>query len=67
MLAILEPARFLFLLPLCLSIALVTSAARHDDLRGVFRHALRSFTTTLLGILIFMAALSWFFEWVLPR
>jgi len=66
-LAVLDASRFLFLVPICLAIALVTSAAHHADMRGVLRHALRSWATMLFGILAFMAALSYLFEWILPR
>jgi hypothetical protein len=66
MLALLTAGEFLFLPPVCLAIALVTSAAHREDERSILRHALRSWIILMVGILLFMVAVSFFFEWVLP-
>jgi len=66
LLALVQVSEFALLPPVCLAIALVTSAAHREDLREIFRHALRSWVVLVLGILAFMVAVSYFFEWVLP-
>lgn len=66
-LATLTPADFLFLPPICAAIALVTSAAHREEMRDILRHAIRSWIVLVGGILVFMIAVSCFFEWVLPR
>ncbi|MHC4577897.1 MAG: hypothetical protein ACYTED_10870 [Planctomycetota bacterium] len=57
---------FLFLPPVCLAIALVTSAAHREDMRTILRHALRAWIILMVGIVAFMVVISLFFEWVLP-
>ena len=47
-------AEFAYLPPICLAIALVTSAARRDDMRGILKQAARSWLILTVGILIFM-------------
>ena len=59
-------AEFGYLPPICLAIALVTSAARRDDMRGILKQAARSWLILTVGILIFMLALSFGMEWLLP-
>lgn len=65
-LGLLQPAEFLFLPPICLAIALVSSAAHRDNMRSILRHAFRSWLILMGGILAFMVCVSFFFEWVLP-
>jgi hypothetical protein len=67
MLAVLTVGDYLFLLPICFSIAVVTSAAHRDDMREIFRHSIRSWFVLLVSIVVFTVALSFFFEWILPR
>ena len=57
---------FLFLPPICLAIAVVTSAAHRDAVPSILTHALRSWFVLMFGILAFMTGISYFFEWVLP-
>jgi len=64
--ALVQASEFALLPPICLAIALVTSAAHREDMREILRHALRSWIVLVFGILVFMVALSYFFEWVLP-
>jgi hypothetical protein len=65
-LALVQPGEFAFLAPLCLAIALVTSAAHREDLREILRHALRAWIVTFVGILVFMVAVTYIVEWILP-
>jgi len=66
LLALVKAVEFWFLLPICLAIALVTSAAHREDMRVILRHAMKSTVVLVVGILAFMVAVSWFFELVLP-
>lgn len=66
LLALVQASEFLFLPPICLAIALVTSAAHRDDMREIFRHALRSWLVLLGGMLVFAVFVSYLFEWLLP-
>jgi hypothetical protein len=66
MLALVRLADFVLLPPLCLAIALVTSAAHREDTREILRHALRAWVVTLGGIVLFGLAVSYFEEWSLP-
>jgi hypothetical protein len=60
-------AEFGFLPPVCLAIALVTAATHHAEWRPILRHAIRSFAALTGGILAFMVAISYLFEWLLPK
>ncbi len=62
----LSAVEFAYLPPICLAIALVTSAARRDDMRGILKQAARSWLILTVGIVIFMLALSYGMEWLLP-
>ena len=42
LLALVKLSEFLFLPPICLAIALVTSAAHREDMRDILRHAVRA-------------------------
>jgi len=64
--ALVRLGEFAFLPPLCLAIALVTSAAHREDMKEIFRHALRSWIVTLGGILVFMVSVSYLVGWILP-
>lgn len=59
-------AEFAFLPPLCLAVAVVTAAAHREDMREILRHAARAWLVTLGGILLFLVAVSFFVEWILP-
>ena len=52
--------------PLCLAVALVTSAAHREDMREILRHAVRAWIVTFGGIILFMLVVSHFFGWKLP-
>ena len=65
-LALVRPSEYAFLPPLCLAVALVTSAAHREDMREILRHAVRAFVVTLGGILVFLVAVSYFVEWICP-
>ncbi|HEX5138145.1 MAG TPA: hypothetical protein VFY93_14310 [Planctomycetota bacterium] len=66
LLALVHAGEFALLPPLCLAIALVTSAAHREDMRGILRHALRAWLVTLGGIILFMIAVSVLVGWILP-
>jgi hypothetical protein len=66
LLALVTPTEFLFLPPICLAIALVSSAAHRDNMRSILQHAFRSWLILMGGIVVFMVCVSFFFEWVLP-
>jgi len=66
LLGLLTTGDFLFLPPICLAIALVTSAAHREDMGRILHHALRSWLVLMGGILLFMVAVSYLFEWILP-
>jgi hypothetical protein len=60
------PVEYLFLPPILFAIALVTSAAHREDAGTILRHAVRSWLVMLGGIVLFVIAVSFFFEAVLP-
>jgi hypothetical protein len=64
--ALVQASEYIFLPPICLAIALVTSAAHREDMRAILAHTLRSWILLMVGILAFMVAISFLFEWVLP-
>ena len=66
LLGLVKLSEFLFLPPICFAIALVTSAAHREDMRDILRHAVRAWIILIVGILLFMVLISFFFEWVLP-
>ena len=66
MIAIVPASEFLWLLPLCTAIALVSSAAHREDMSDILRHAAKSTLLLMGGLLVFMVAVSFFFEWMLP-
>jgi hypothetical protein len=66
LLALVRLSEFLFLPPVCFAIALVTAAAHREDMGDILRHAVRAWIILIVGILIFMVLVSFFFEWVLP-
>ena len=66
LLALVTPVEYLFLPPILLAIALVTSAAHREDMGTILRHAMRSWIVMLGGILVFVVAVSFFFDAVLP-
>ena len=66
MVALVTLTEFLFLPPICLAIALVTSASHRESIREIVSHALRAWVVLTGGIVAFMLVISYFFEWVLP-
>jgi hypothetical protein len=66
MIALLTWTEFLWLPPICLAIALVTSAAHREDMKEIVRHGMRSWLILMLGIFVFANGISFFFEWILP-
>lgn len=66
LLALVLPAEYLFLPPICLAIALVTAAAHREKMGEILRHAVRSWILLLFGIFVFMGVLTTFFDWILP-
>lgn len=66
LLGLVRMGEFALLPPLCLAIALVTSAAHREDMRAILRHALRAWLVTLGGILLFMIAVSTLVGWTNP-
>ena len=65
-LALVQQSEFAFLPPICLAIALVTSAAHREDMKEILRHSIRSWIVLMLGMAAFVLCISYFFEWVLP-
>ena len=66
LLGLVQAQEFLFLPPICLAIALVTAAARREDMRTILKQAFRSWVILTLGILAFMLLTTYLFEWILP-
>jgi len=66
LLALVRPGEFLFLVPICLAIALVTSAAHREDMREILRHAVRAWIVTVVGILVFLVVVTVAVELILP-
>lgn len=66
MIALLVWSDFLWLPPICLSIALVTAASHREDMREIIRHGIRAWLILMVGIFVFANAISFFFEWALP-
>jgi len=64
--ALLTWVDFMWLPPICLAIALVTSAAHREDIKEILRHAMKSWAILLVGILVFANSISFFFNWMLP-
>ena len=66
LLALVRPAEFLFLPPICLAIALVTSASHREDMGDILRHALVNWFKLMVGIALFGLALTVLLGWILP-
>jgi hypothetical protein len=66
LLALVRGAEFAFLAPLCLAVALVTSAAHREDVGEILRHAARAWVVTVVGILAFLVAMTLLVEWIQP-
>jgi len=66
LLAIVPAGEFIWLLPLCTAIAIVSSAAHREELRDILRHAAKSALLLVGGLLVFMVSVSFLFEWLLP-
>jgi hypothetical protein len=63
---IVPAGEFVWLLPLCCAIALVSAASHRDDIREIVRHAARGAAILIVGLLAFMVTISFTFEWALP-
>jgi len=57
---------FFWLVPLCVAIALVSSAAHREQIGQILRHAVKSSALILGGLLAFMVCVSYAVEWLLP-
>ena len=66
LLALVHAADYAFFAPICLAIALVTSAAHRENMRDIVRHALRSWFLLMVGMAAFGLGISFLFEWILP-
>ena len=66
LLAIVPAGEFIWLLPLCAAIAIVSSAAHREEMRDILRHAAKSTLLLIGGLLVFMVSVSFLFEWLLP-
>ncbi len=64
--ALLTFGEFLFMPPICLAIALITSAAHREDMTTLMPRAMRSWVVLMAGILAFMIVQTYLFEWLLP-
>ncbi|MHC4954008.1 MAG: hypothetical protein ACYTGZ_08960 [Planctomycetota bacterium] len=65
-LAVVPASDFFWLIPLSVSIALVSSAAHREEMGEILRHAAKSTAMLFGGLLVFMVAVSYLFEWLLP-
>ena len=66
MVGLLTLGDFFFLPPICLAIAIVTSAAHREEMPKIFRHAVKSWVVYVGGMVLFLFLQTWFFNWVLP-
>ncbi len=66
LMGIVPAGEFVWLLPLCTAIAIVSSAAHREELRDILRHAAKSALLLIGGLLVFMVSVSFLFEWLLP-
>ena len=66
LLALVRPAEFVFLPPICLAIALVTSASHREDLGEILRHAMVNWIKLMAGIAVFALILTFLLGWILP-
>jgi len=60
------PVEFLWMVPLCAAIGIVSSAAHREDIGEILRHSVRSTVVLIAGLLVFMVIISYLFEWLLP-
>ena len=65
LLAAVPADEFFWLAPLCIAIALVSSAAHRENIGAILRHAVRSTAMILGGLLLFMVGVSYLVEWLL--
>ena len=65
-LALVQLSEYWFLPPICLAIALVSAASNREDVRTIFRHALRSWWMLMVGIAVFTLLVTTLFGWLLP-
>ena len=64
--AVVPSADFIWLVPLCVAIAVVSSAAHREEMGEILRHAVKSTALLFGGLLAFMVTVSYLFEWLLP-
>jgi hypothetical protein len=65
LLATVPADEFVWLLPLCVAIALVSSAAHRENMGQILGHAAKSAVLILGGLLGFMVCVSYVVEWLL--
>ena len=65
LLAAVPADEFLWLVPICIAIAIVSSAAHREDARTILRHSVKSTFMILGGLLAFMVGVSYIVEWLL--
>jgi len=66
LLALVPAEEFAWLLPLCVAIALVSSAAHREKMGPILGHAAKSTALIFGGLLAFMVCVSYAVEWLLP-
>jgi len=66
LLATVPATEFFWMVPLCVAIALVSSAAHRENTAQILRHAAKSTALILGGLLGFMVCVSYAVEWLLP-
>ena len=65
LLAAVPAEEFFWLVPLCIAIAIVSSAAHREDARAILRHSVKSTGMILGGLMAFMVGVSYIVEWLL--
>ena len=65
-LAAVPATEFVWLLPLCVAIALVSSAAHREEMGSILRHAAKSTALIFGGLIAFMVGVSYAVQWLLP-
>jgi len=63
---VVSAGEFVWLVPLCCAIALVSASSHRDDIKEIVRHAARGAVILIVGLLAFMVTISFVFEWALP-
>ena len=61
-----EPTTIAILGAASLATAIVSAASHRDDVGEILWHAARGAIVLVVGLLVFMVAISFVFEWLLP-